>query len=140
MAKELFWVIFLVPSVFRTLLRALDFIKVGSSFYNVILVIEILSVAAFFISFGIMLGHDIFSGKKISLEEFRKEHMRELNQMQSQFFKEYDPLRTQISRMETKLARAQITIEYLKRLLTEEKARKGHSAEQVNQRAIESLS
>jgi hypothetical protein len=139
-AIHFYWLIFLIPTVARYLLRALNFIKLGSNFYNGMLVIEVLSIAAFFVSLGVILGHDLFKTKEISLEEFRKDHMRELNQMQSNFFKEYDPLRVQISKKETELERAQITIEYLKRLLSEEKARKVQSAEQVNQRAIESLS
>jgi hypothetical protein len=139
-AIHFYWIIFLIPTVARYLLRALNFIKLGSSFYNGMLVIEVLSIAAFFVSLGVILGHDLFKTKEISLEEFKKDHMRELNQMQSNFFKEYDPLRVQISKKETELERAQITIEYLKRLLSEEKARKVQSAEQVNQRAIESLS
>lgn len=140
MAKHFYWLIFIVPTVVRYLLRALDFIKVGSNVYNAMFVIEIVSIAAFFVSFGVIIGHDLFKDKEISLDKFRREHMIELNQMQSNFFKEYEPLRAQISGMESKLQRAQVTIEYLKRLLAEEKARKVQSADQVNQRAIESLS
>lgn len=122
-----YWLIFLIPNQHTI-------IEIRSQLN------EVLSIAAFFVSLGVILGHDLFKTKEISLEEFRKDHMRELNQMQSNFFKEYDPLRVQISKKETELERAQITIEYLKRLLSEEKARKVQSAEQVNQRWQEKAS
>ncbi len=140
MASDYYWLAAFVPTVIKHFLRLLDFIKVGSTFYNVLFVTEVLSIVVFLVLVGATIGREISKEKKIVLEEFRKEQILELRSMQSEFFKQYDPLKTQISRMETKLQRAQVTIEYLKRLLADEKARKGQSAEQVNQRAIESIS
>ena len=71
MASDYYWLAAFVPTVIKHLLRLLDFIKVGSTFYNALFVAEVLSIIFFFILVGVSIGRFIAKEKENAILSFR---------------------------------------------------------------------